>query len=314
MIDAGGSGNNNDGSASLRELVPASSGGRGEGDVIDGWFPLYDTLGGVRGELSLSIKLNFIGDKNPFRDSSAGVQLFPFSTLDVHSGWVVAHVFGFVEELVVADDPEFEWSDNFNQSRTSHETRQTLMYLLDAKVRRRMCKKVLELGGNAVLGYHQNFDFEGDSGLVARTFGTCVLIQRREMMQLTNNPKRIRSADKMAVGIDEHEHRHPEDVVPLNDSHPHKEMARNTGMILSMMSEATAAAARQREGAQEEVILLTMNDFGPRVRVRIGGLVTARSVKCVSPVYFAKHLSRFFSHLMFSNVVCSDTETTFVDI
>jgi hypothetical protein len=28
--------------------------------VIDGWFPLYDTLGGVRGELELSIKLNFV--------------------------------------------------------------------------------------------------------------------------------------------------------------------------------------------------------------------------------------------------------------
>jgi hypothetical protein len=113
--------------------------------VIDGWFPLFDTIGGVRGELEIYVKLNFIGDVNPFRDSSAGVQLFPFSTLDPHSGYTVAHVFGFVEELVVADDPEFELSDNFNQARTSHESRQTLMYLLDAKVRRRMCKKVLEV-------------------------------------------------------------------------------------------------------------------------------------------------------------------------
>ena len=54
--------------------------------VIDGWYPLYDTLGGVRGELGLSVKLNFIGDVNPFRDSAAGVQLFPFSTLDPESG------------------------------------------------------------------------------------------------------------------------------------------------------------------------------------------------------------------------------------
>ena len=36
------------------------------------------------------------------------------------------------------------------------------MYLLDAKVRRRMCKKVLEVGGNAVLAYRQNFDMEGE--------------------------------------------------------------------------------------------------------------------------------------------------------
>jgi hypothetical protein len=113
--------------------------------VIDGWFPLYDTLGGVRGELGLSVKLRFIGDVNPFRDSSAGVELFPFSTLDPASGYTVTHVFGFVEELLVAEDPEYQWEENFKQARTSHETRQTLLYIIDASVRRRMCKKVLEV-------------------------------------------------------------------------------------------------------------------------------------------------------------------------
>lgn len=244
--------------------------------VIDGWFPLYDTLGGVRGELCLSIKLTFIGDKNPFRDSSTGVQLFPFSTLDPNSGYIIAHVFGFVEELVVADDPEFDqWSDNFNQVRTSHKTRQTLMYLLDAKVRRRMCKKVLEIGGNAVLSYRFLFDMEGDSGLVARTFGTCVLIQRKEMVQLaakdgTNASSRVpkllsSTLSSNVVGNPQH------DVVES----PHKEtLARNTGMVMTLVNEA----ARQKEDAQE-VQLLTMTEFGSRVRVRIGGLVTARSVK-----------------------------------
>ena len=55
-------------------------------------------------------------------------------------------------------------------------------------------------------------------------------------------------------------------------------MARNTGMVMTLMNEATAAAHSQREDAQE-VQLLTMTEFGSRVRVRIGGLVTARSVK-----------------------------------
>jgi hypothetical protein len=45
------------------------------------------------------------------------------------------------------------------------------------------------------------------------------------------------------------------------------------------LSEAAAAAARHRESEQDEVQLLTIKDFGRRVRVRIGGLVTARSVK-----------------------------------
>ena len=138
--------------ATNETTTTSSSGGGGSGSsggVIDGWFPIYDPLEGVRGELRLSIKLNFIDNINPFRDSSAGVQLFPFSSFDIHSGYVVQHVFGFVEELVVAEDPEFEWNV---LARSSHERRQTLMYLLDASVRRRMCKKVLEMGGNAVLG------------------------------------------------------------------------------------------------------------------------------------------------------------------
>jgi len=115
--------------------------------VIDGWFPLYDTLGGVRGELGLSIKLTYIGDVNIFRDSSAGVQLMPFSTLDPIAGYKISHVFGFVEELVVATDPEFQWNDDFKRAKTSHETRQTLLYLLDSCVRRRMCKTVLDVRG-----------------------------------------------------------------------------------------------------------------------------------------------------------------------
>jgi len=85
--------------------------------TIDGLFPIYDTLAGVRGELSLSIKLQFIGDLNPFRDSSAGVQLFPLSMIEEGSGWEVSHVFGFVEELGVADDPEYEWKDTFRQAK-----------------------------------------------------------------------------------------------------------------------------------------------------------------------------------------------------
>ena len=154
-------------------LTLAGGGGLG----IDGWFPLYDTLAGVRGELCLSVKLNFIGDVNPFRESSAGVRFFPFSTLDPSAGFAVQHIFGFVEELVVADDPEFD-TLRHGRGAALHQSRQTVLHLLDASVRRRLAKTVLDMGGNAVLGYHQTFDVEGDSGIVARTYGTCVLLER----------------------------------------------------------------------------------------------------------------------------------------
>ncbi|KAJ1510770.1 hypothetical protein HMI56_006183 [Coelomomyces lativittatus] len=41
---------------------------------ISGWFPLYDTLRGIRGEVHVQVKLQFFGDFNPFKQSSAGVQ------------------------------------------------------------------------------------------------------------------------------------------------------------------------------------------------------------------------------------------------
>lgn len=237
----------------------------GQAGIIDGWFPLYDTLGGVRGELGLSVKLNFIGDVNPFRDSSAGVQLFPFSTLDPASGYSISHVFGFVEELVVADDPEFEWNDNFRRARANHETRQTLLYLLDASVRRRMCKTVLEKGGNCVLGYHQNFDVEGDSGIVARTYGTCVKLERKQskQMELLRTPS-VRGMNTDSEREDGGSRGRPSLSVP--------EQAHST--LFSTMAEN-----RHHLQDDEEVQLLTLRDFDPRVRVRIGGLVTARSVK-----------------------------------
>jgi hypothetical protein len=124
-----------------------------------------------------------------------------------------------------------------------------------------------QMGGNAVLGYHLSYDMEGDSGLVARTCGTCVLIQKKEVSS-TSNLERRRGKSK----DDEENH------VLASSNSPRQDLARNAGMIFTMMSEATSSA-RQTQGAQEEVQLLTMNEFGPRVRVRIGGLVTARSVK-----------------------------------
>lgn len=43
---------------------------------ISGWVPIVDTLLGVRGEINIQVRLQFFGDSNPFRDSSAGVQFF----------------------------------------------------------------------------------------------------------------------------------------------------------------------------------------------------------------------------------------------
>lgn len=62
-------------------------------------------------------------------------------------------ILGLVEELVVDDDPEYQWIDKIRTPRASNEARQTLFFKLSGEVQRKIGLKVLDLGGNAVIGY-----------------------------------------------------------------------------------------------------------------------------------------------------------------
>jgi hypothetical protein len=59
---------------------------------------------------------------------------------------------GFVEELVVNDDPEYQWIDKIRTPRASNEARQLLFSRLSGELRRRIGLKALEARGNSVLG------------------------------------------------------------------------------------------------------------------------------------------------------------------
>lgn len=86
----------------------------------------------------------------------------------IPEGYVLRNFCGFVEELVLNDDPEYQWMDKIRTPRTSNEARQKLFIKLSGEVQRRIGLKVLELGANSVLGYLQNFDLEGEHGIVVR--------------------------------------------------------------------------------------------------------------------------------------------------
>lgn len=95
-------------------------------------------------------------------------------------------IYGFVEELVVDDDPEYQWIDKIRTPRASNEARQTLFFKLSGELQRKIGLKALDLGGNAVIGYNQSFDLEGESGIVARGIGTVVTLIR-----LKEQPPRV---------------------------------------------------------------------------------------------------------------------------
>lgn len=43
---------------------------------MSGWFPVFDTMHGIRGEVHIIIKVELFSDFNRFRQSSCGIQFF----------------------------------------------------------------------------------------------------------------------------------------------------------------------------------------------------------------------------------------------
>ncbi|XP_078113001.1 C2 domain-containing protein 5 isoform X1 [Sander vitreus] len=144
--------------------------------VISGWFPIYDTIHGIRGEINVLVKVELFNDLNRFRQSSCGVKFF--CTTSIPRCYRAAMVHGFVEELVVNEDPEYQWIDRIRSPRASNEARQRLISLMSGELQRKIGLKVLEMGGNAVVGYLQCFDLEGESGLVVRAIGTACTLDK----------------------------------------------------------------------------------------------------------------------------------------
>ncbi|CAB3233841.1 unnamed protein product [Arctia plantaginis] len=142
------------------------------GAVMSGWIPVFDTMHGIRGELNVIVKVELFSDFNKYKTSSCGVQFFHCPTIP--PGYRATSIHGFVEELVMNDDPEYQWIDKIRTPRASNEARQVAFIKLSNQVQRLIGLKAAELGANAVVGYQQDFDLEGEAGVVARAIGTAV--------------------------------------------------------------------------------------------------------------------------------------------
>jgi hypothetical protein len=81
------------------------------------WYPIYDTLRGICGELQVKVYIQHIMDFNPVEDSSVGVSVLAGSLPPDH--FYISELHGLVDELVVEDDPEYDWQDNFRSASTS---------------------------------------------------------------------------------------------------------------------------------------------------------------------------------------------------
>eukprot|EP00948_MAST-09A_sp_MAST-9A-sp1_P003425 g3425.t1 len=281
---------------------------------IDGWFPIYDTLQGTRGSLHVSVKVQFFGDLNPFKDSSASVQFFTSCSL-APEVYTMRRILGFVEELVVENDPEFEWADKFRATRLSNDSRQLLLHRLSFEIRRQIGNRVRSVGGNAVLGFQEHFDVEGDSGIVARGYGTaCILVPTEKTLSLDNNtslPTRL-FHKRTDMWISRRRRNHPTvdrrllgyngtsvdgrsamaaqfgfrgpggDRSTRGSSHHHHH--HHNASNVRVRRNSIRADERDELQQSREVQLLTLTEFPPSLRIRLGGLVSARSVRFLGKV------------------------------
>ncbi|XP_018650565.1 LOW QUALITY PROTEIN: hypothetical protein Smp_133590 [Schistosoma mansoni] len=139
---------------------------RGQTRCLNGWFPIYDTMHGIRGEICLAIRVDVFLDASRYHQSSLGVRFYHYSLI------------GFIQELVMNDDPEHQWIEKIRTSRASNEARQRLFSRLSGELQRKMGLKVLNIGGNSLIGYQLHFDLEGETGVVVRGIGTAVRLKK----------------------------------------------------------------------------------------------------------------------------------------
>ncbi|XP_058662059.1 C2 domain-containing protein 5 isoform X6 [Ammospiza nelsoni] len=277
--------------------------------VISGWFPIYDTIHGIRGEINVVVKVDLFNDLNRFRQSSCGVKFFCTTSIPKCYRAVVIH--GFVEELVVNEDPEYQWIDRIRTPRASNEARQRLISLMSGELQRKIGLKVLEMRGNAVVGYLQCFDLEGESGLVVRAIGTACTLDK-----LSNTSAFLpacNSPSKEMKEIPFNEDPNPNTYssgpsTPLKNqtysfspskSYSRQSSSSDTDLSLTPKTGMGSGSAGKEGGPfktllrqqtqsaleQREFPFFTLTSFPPGFLVHVGGVVSARSVKLLDRIH-----------------------------
>ncbi|XP_051490467.1 C2 domain-containing protein 5 isoform X8 [Apus apus] len=277
--------------------------------VISGWFPIYDTIHGIRGEINVVVKVDLFNDLNRFRQSSCGVKFFCTTSIPKCYRAVIIH--GFVEELVVNEDPEYQWIDRIRTPRASNEARQRLISLMSGELQRKIGLKVLEMRGNAVVGYLQCFDLEGESGLVVRAIGTACTLDKLSnttaFLPACNSPSK--EMKEIPFNEDPNPNTHSSGPsTPLKNqtysfspskSYSRQSSSSDTDLSLTPKTGMGSGSAGKEGGPfktllrqqtqsaleQREFPFFTLTTFPPGFLIHVGGVVSARSVKLLDRIH-----------------------------
>ncbi|XP_044535275.1 C2 domain-containing protein 5 isoform X12 [Gracilinanus agilis] len=268
--------------------------------VISGWFPIYDTIHGIRGEINVVVKVDLFNDLNRFRQSSCGVKFFCTTSIPKCYRAVIIH--GFVEELVVNEDPEYQWIDRIRTPRASNEARQRLISLMSGELQRKIGLKVLEMRGNAVVGYLQCFDLEGESGLVVRAIGTACTLDKLSstaaFLPACNSPSKEMKESPL-VHPPSHGCRSTHNS-PIHTASGSRLTQNFSVSVPTLIYTGMGSGSAGKEGGpfkallrqqtqsaleQREFPFFTLTAFPPGFLVHVGGVVSARSVKLLDRIH-----------------------------
>ncbi|XP_053261616.1 C2 domain-containing protein 5 isoform X13 [Podarcis raffonei] len=268
--------------------------------VISGWFPIYDTIHGIRGEINVVVKVDLFNDLNRFRQSSCGVKFFCTTSIPKCYKAVIIH--GFVEELVVNEDPEYQWIDRIRTPRASNEARQRLISLMSGELQRKIGLKVLEMRGNAVVGYLQCFDLEGESGLVVRAIGTACTLDK-----LSNTSAFLPTCNSPSKDMKESPLVHPPSHgcrsthnSPIHTATGSRLTQNFSVSVPTLIYTGMGSGSAGKEGGplkallrqqtqtaleQREFPFFTLTAFPSGFLLHVGGVVSARSVKLLDRIH-----------------------------
>ena len=298
--------------------------------TLSGWFPLYDTINGIRGHLRLTVKLQSFLNQHPSSSSSSPLPIHTASLLYPPTHRLAA-IHGHVSHLITSDDPEYHWVDSFRASRTSNEQRQLLFNRLVMAVRRGLGRKAMEVGGNCVLGCEVRLDLEGEVGVVARGSGTAVTVVRRgkaggggggggeggtrEGGGRGGGDGADLNADDDGGGRDGHPHHHyhHDPLAPVtgdsSDAYVTSAPSSDAAQLSASSSTALSPALLPRATSnpdpplslsrsyRRELHLLTLTSFPVNLQLVLGGLVVSRSVKLLDSSTTSKRREKWWTEL-----------------
>ncbi|SCM17145.1 conserved Plasmodium protein, unknown function [Plasmodium berghei] len=240
---------------------------------LEGWFPLYDSLEGIKGELYCTIKWEFFEEKNPYNDNSA-VLLLGTTSFPKGSPYYIEEIIGFAHELKIVNDPEYDWKDFIRSSRNSNEARCDVIQNSFMEVRKYVGKKAKILGGNAILGYREHLNLEGSTTnkICIRIIGTVVKLGVKGFNNLN--------------------------YINISENNNIKNILRNNEIFLKNIPEKYKEIKFNRRNTIHpnstsynfvDVILLTVDSLPKNIKYQYGGLVASKSVKVLHPRLTEQH-------------------------